>query len=52
MSVIIHDFYYFTNNVIIEMNIFNFGVEFSSEQDCIAHFKSERERIGVKCNRD
>jgi transposase-like protein len=31
------------------MNIFSFGVEFSSEQDCIAHFKAERDKIGVKC---
>lgn len=31
------------------MNIFSFGVEFSSEQDRIAHFKKERDKISVKC---
>ena len=31
------------------MNIFSFGVEFSSEEDCIAHFKAERDKIGVFC---
>lgn len=31
------------------MNIFSFGVEFSSEQDCINHFKEERDKIGVAC---
>ena len=31
------------------MNIFSFGVEFSSEADCIAHFKAERDKIGVTC---
>ncbi len=31
------------------MNIFSFGVEFSSEEDCIAHFKAERDKVGVFC---
>ena len=31
------------------MNIFSFGVEFSSEADCIAHFKAERDKIDLKC---
>ena len=31
------------------MNIFSFGVEFSSEADCIAHFKAERDKVGLKC---
>ncbi len=31
------------------MNIFSFGVEFSSEQDCRTHFKEERDKIGVIC---
>ena len=31
------------------MNIFSFGVEFSSEEDCISHFKAERDKIGVFC---
>ena len=31
------------------MNIFSFGVEFSSEQDCRTHFKEERDKIGVVC---
>ena len=29
------------------MNIFSFGAEFSSEQDCRTHFKEERDKIGV-----
>ena len=31
------------------MNIFSFGVEFSSEEDCISHFKAEGDKIGVSC---
>lgn len=31
------------------MNLFSFGVEFSSEQDCRTHFKEERDKIGVVC---
>ena len=31
------------------MNIFSFGVEFSSELDCRTHFKEERDKIGVIC---
>ena len=31
------------------MNIFSFGVEFSSELDCRTHFKEERDKIGVVC---
>ena len=31
------------------MNIFSFGVEFSSEEDCIAHFKAQRDIIGLTC---
>lgn len=31
------------------MNIFSFGVEFSSEQDCRLHFKGERDKAGVVC---
>ena len=31
------------------MNIFSFGVEFSSEADCVAHFKAQRDKIGLKC---
>ncbi|QDP85248.1 IS1595 family transposase [Chryseobacterium sp. SNU WT5] len=31
------------------MNIFSFGVEFSSEEDCISHFQAERDKIGVSC---
>ena len=33
----------------IDMNIFSFGVEFSSEADCVAHFKAQRDKIGLKC---
>ena len=31
------------------MNIFSFTANFNSEQACIAHFKSERDKIGVTC---
>ncbi|QDP85348.1 IS1595 family transposase [Chryseobacterium sp. SNU WT5] len=31
------------------MNIFSFGAEFSSEEDCISHFKAGRDKIGVSC---
>lgn len=31
------------------MNIFSFTANFDSEQACIAHFKSERDKIGVTC---
>ena len=31
------------------MNIFSFGVEFSSELDCRTHFKEERDKFGVVC---
>jgi transposase-like protein len=34
---------------LLGMNIFSFGVEFSSEANCIAHFKAERDKIGLKC---
>mgnify|MGYP005860934081 FL=1 len=33
----------------IDMNIFSFDVEFSSEADCVAHFKAQRDKIGIKC---
>jgi transposase-like protein len=33
----------------IEMDIFSFGVEFGNEEDCILHFKKERDKIGVSC---
>ena len=35
------------------MNVFCFGVEFSSEADCIVHFKAEHDKIGVtrKCKK-
>ena len=32
------------------MNLFNFTANFGSEEDCRLHFKSERDKIGVKCN--
>jgi|SRR5680860_103062 len=31
------------------MNLFSFGVEFSSEEACRQHFKDERDKIGVVC---
>lgn len=31
------------------MNIFSFGLEFSSEEDCVKHFKNERDKIGISC---
>lgn len=31
------------------MNIFSFTANFDSEEACIAHFKSERDKIGVTC---
>ena len=31
------------------MNIFRFTADFGSEEACIAHFKKERDRIGVPC---
>jgi len=33
------------------MNIFSFGVHFTNEESCRLHFKSERDKIGVICNR-
>ncbi len=33
------------------MNIFSFTANFGSEEDCRLHFKSERDKIGIKCNR-
>lgn len=33
------------------MNIFSFTTHFSSEDSCRAHFKEERDKIGVKCHR-
>lgn len=33
------------------MNIFSFTANFGSEDDCRLHFKRERDKIGVKCNR-
>lgn len=32
------------------MNIFSFTTEFSNEESCIAHFKQERDKIGITCN--
>lgn len=31
------------------MNVFSCGVEFSNEAICIAHFKAELDKIGLKC---
>lgn len=33
------------------MNIFSFTAHFDSEEACRLHFKSERDKIGVKCRR-
>lgn len=33
------------------MNIFSFTANFGSEEDCRLHFKSERDKIGITCNR-
>lgn len=33
------------------MNIFSFTANFGSEENCRLHFKRERDKIGVKCNR-
>ncbi|MBS9767058.1 MAG: IS1595 family transposase [Flavobacteriaceae bacterium] len=33
------------------MNIFSFTANFGSEEDCRLHFKKQRDKIGVKCNR-
>ena len=33
------------------MNIFSFTTHFSSEDSCREHFKEERDKIGIKCNR-
>jgi hypothetical protein len=33
------------------MNIFSFGVHFTEEKSCRLHFKEERDKIGVVCNR-
>jgi Zn finger protein HypA/HybF involved in hydrogenase expression len=33
------------------MNVFTFGVHFTDEQSCRLHFKQERDKIGVVCNR-
>jgi len=31
------------------MNIFSFTANFDSEQACISHFKSQRDKLGVVC---
>jgi Zn finger protein HypA/HybF involved in hydrogenase expression len=49
MSVIIHNFVYLLDFKLIAINIFSFGLEFSSEEDCISHFKAQRDKIGVIC---
>ena len=33
------------------MNLFSFGAEFTDEQSCREHFKSERDKQGVSCHR-
>ena len=33
------------------MNIFSFTAEFDSEESCRTHFKSERDKIGITCNK-
>ena len=33
------------------MNIFSFGVQFTDEQSCRMHFKSQRDQQGVVCKR-
>ena len=33
------------------MNIFSFTAHFDSEEACRTHFKQERDKIGVKCQR-
>jgi len=33
------------------MNIFSFSAHFDSEDSCRQHFKSERDKVGVKCKR-
>lgn len=33
------------------MNLFNFSVHFGSEQDCITHFKAQRDKQEVICSR-
>ena len=33
------------------MNIFSFTAHFESEDACRLHFKSERDKVGVKCRR-
>ena len=31
------------------MNLFSFSAHFGTEDDCINHFKSERDKIGLTC---
>ncbi|TXE17352.1 transposase, partial [Psychroserpens burtonensis] len=33
------------------MNIFKFTAEFDSEESCRSHFKEERDKIGVICQK-
>ncbi len=33
------------------MNIFSFTAHFDKEETCRLHFKSERDRVGIKCRR-
>jgi hypothetical protein len=33
------------------MDIFSFAVHFTNEQSCILHFKEQRDKEGVICNR-
>ena len=33
----------------LDMNLFSFSAHFGTEDDCINHFKSERDKIGLTC---
>jgi hypothetical protein len=33
------------------MDLFSFGVHFTDEQSCRLHFKEQRDKVGVTCNR-
>ena len=42
--------YIFFDNHMIKMDIFSFGVEFGTEEDCLLHFKKGRDKLAFLVN--
>ena len=49
ISVIYHNFCIFVVIKQLDMNLLSFSEHFGTEDDCINHFKSERDKIGLTC---